>query len=145
ARVGPAGGRGLLPGGDLLVVRRGVELQALAGPRAELLALADRLVDEVVGGAHDVRGEEDEQVLLLELALDGLEGPADDRDVAEPRDLGDVVAVVVGEDPADHDGLAVGDEHGVLDAAGRQRRRPPSPAAGGLPPRAWLPRPGPPA
>ena len=59
---------------------------------------------------------------MLQVARRGLEGPAEERDVAEPGHLGHGVLVDVADQPADHDRLAVAHHHGVLDLAARERR-----------------------
>ena len=108
----------------LLLSRARISVEPLvrqARAARELLALANRLVLEVVGAAHDVGRQEHQQVDLRERALGRLEEPAQDRDIAQPRHLGDGVAVVVAEHPADHDRLAVGHHHRVLDATVGER------------------------
>src|SRR5690606_13736067 len=78
------------------------------GPAAGASALRD---------AHHLRGHEDQQLGLLPAAAAVLEQVADDRQVAQERDLGQVAAVAELVDAADRHGLPVVDQHGGRDLA----------------------------
>src|SRR5207247_8402211 len=62
-------------------------------------------------GRHDLRREEDEELLVVMAAQDALEEPAERRDAAQERQarLGVVRRVAI--DAAEHDRLAVLDQH----------------------------------
>jgi hypothetical protein len=99
---------------DVLVVievaERAQELVALAG-----LALEDPLQVHLV--VDDVRGEQEQQVGLLLVALGVLEQVAEQRDVAEQRHLRLGVRDPVGDQAADDDALLIADDDGGLDLA----------------------------
>ena len=109
------------------IARRRRGLEALAALDGEPLAGP--------AGSRTMRGVRTiEQVDLAPVGVGALERPAEDRDVAQPGHLGLVVVLHVGEDPADHHGLAVAHVDGVLDLAvgrGRARASCRSPASAG--------------
>src|SRR3546814_4993136 len=67
--------------------------------------------------AQDLRRDEHQQLGLFLGARLALEQVAQERDVAEERDLGHVVAVLELVDTADHHRLAVVDQHRGVDLA----------------------------
>src|SRR3546814_2164375 len=68
--------------------------------------------------AQDLRRDEHQQLGLFLGARLALEQVAQERDVAEERDLGHVVAVLELVDTADHHRLAVVDQHRGVDQIG---------------------------
>src|SRR5262245_265654 len=105
-------------------------LHALLGRVAEALAALDREAVQIVGIAHDVRREDDQQVRLADAVSRALEGPAEDRDFGEPRSRVLGAALRFRQDAADHHGLAVAHVDRILDLA-VARDRPLTGARGG--------------
>src|SRR5439155_9438372 len=100
-------------------------LQALE-PVGELAGHLARLL----AAAHDVGGDEDEQLGPIRRVVVHAEGPAEERDVHHVRDARPVVSDLVHDDAADDDRLAVLHHHRGLGLARGERRRVGAPERG---------------
>ena len=79
-----------------------------------IVAITRQLVGRLAVAQH-VRAQENHEVGLVAIPGLVLEQVADDGDVAQQRNFALVVLAVVRNQPANHDDLAIVDQHGILD------------------------------
>src|SRR6516165_11450692 len=91
------------------------------GGRTQLSPGPERSVIDAHALVHDLRSDEDHQLILVVLVTGVLEQVPEERDVPEIRDLGVVLALRGLEDAAEHHRLAVVHQHLGCDLAGVDR------------------------